>query len=101
FKRHGLRRKSPAREFEDNAGVFAARKQQAYLVELASHLAQDVDGFILQVLQVWRESSSHEINNPFYKLFVQSAFSLAIGKNATRARIIIVANRECYRRTTD
>src|SRR5699024_6655487 len=59
FKGHGLGRKSPARQFKDNAGIFSTGKQQSYFVELASYLTQDVDGFIFQVLQVRRESRSH------------------------------------------
>ena len=47
FEGHGGRRKGAAGELEDDDGVLAAGKEQAYLVELPGDFAQDVEGFVL------------------------------------------------------
>ena len=46
FKRHRGRGEGATGQFEDDNGVLAAREEEAYLIELPGHLAQDVDGFI-------------------------------------------------------
>ena len=46
LERNRGRSEGAAGQLEDNNGILASRKEDAYLVELAGHLAQDVDGLI-------------------------------------------------------
>lgn len=46
FKRHRGRGEGAAGQLEDDNGVLATGKEDAYLIELPGYLAQDVDGFI-------------------------------------------------------
>ena len=46
LERNRGRSEGAADQLEDNDGVLASRKEDAYLVELPGHFAQDVDGLI-------------------------------------------------------
>ena len=62
LERNRGRSEGAAGQLEDNDGVLASRKEDAYLVELAGHLTQDVNGLVFKVFEVWGKCAHYSCN---------------------------------------